>query len=129
MYSNTPFGYTIPMLDYLVERENEEMFRTSLRELKFPDGETRRIETYRLVWAWYDRVIVYEDVPSEEWVLQMALQWAEEKQVPIDEALGQLINFIVKEAEADGADFTDDNLHLTIARQRMAKFQERKEKR
>lgn len=36
------------MLDYLVERENEEMFRTSARELEFPDGETRIIETIRV---------------------------------------------------------------------------------
>jgi len=43
----------------------------------------------------------------------MVLQWADEKHVPIADALGQFLNFLVREAESGGADFTDDNLTLT----------------
>lgn len=117
------------MLDYLVERENEEMFRTSVRDIEFPDGEIHRIESYRLVWTWFDRAVAYGHVPDEEWILEATLQWADEKQVPLAEALGQLLNFMVKEAESSGADFTDDNLPLLIARRRLEKFHARKEER
>lgn len=116
------------MLDYLVERENEEMFRTSTQEIEFPDGETRRIETYRLVWTWFDRAIAYEHVPDREWILETTMRWAKEKEIPVAESLGQLLNFMIREAENDGADFTDDNLPLIIARQRMEIFRARKEK-
>ncbi len=53
------------MIEYLIEREREENFRTSTRTLTFPDGETRRIEAYRLVWAWFDRAIAFEFGPTE----------------------------------------------------------------
>ena len=54
------------MLTDLIERDNEERLRVSSRSLEFPDGETRRIETYRLVWRWFDHLIAerggcYED--------------------------------------------------------------------
>ncbi len=117
------------MLSYLIERENEEMFRTSKRKIDFPDGVTRHIETYRLVWTWFDRVITSDDVPDETWILEAALQWSDEKGVSIADALGQLLNFIVSEVENNGADFTDDNLSLLVARQQMDKFKARKEKR
>ena len=45
------------MLTDLIERDNEERLRVSSRSLEFPDGETRRIETYRLVWRWFDHLI------------------------------------------------------------------------
>ena len=117
------------MLEYLVERENEEMFRTSVRDVDFPDGKTRRIETYRLVWTWFDRTCAYEHAPEKDWILNMTLRWADEKCLSIDEALGDLLNFMVKDAEANGMDHTDDNLMLDIGRQAIERFQKRKQNR
>lgn len=117
------------MLEYLVERENEEMFRTSVRDIDFPDGKTRQIETYRLVWTWFDRTCAYEHAPDKDWILDMTLKWAEDKGLTVDEALGDLLNFMIKEAEAIGMDHTDDNLNLIIAKQAVERFHERKQKR
>lgn len=115
------------MLDYLIERENEENLRASARDLTFPDGEIRRIETYRLVWSWFDRVKASAWGPDEETLLDMTLGWARQKSVPVDVAFPELIECVVKSAEELGMDYTDDGLALTIARQRVERFRNRKE--
>lgn len=64
------------MLDYLKEREQEEMFSTSVRMLAFPDGEARRVEAYRLVWRWFDHTVAYEFAPSADELLTLTLRCA-----------------------------------------------------
>lgn len=66
--------YAVGVYDYLLEREQEELFRTSVRDIDFPDGKTRRIETYRLVWRWYDRAAEYEFGPDKDWLLNIVLK-------------------------------------------------------
>lgn len=117
------------MLNYLIERENEEMLRTSVRVLNFPDGETCRVSAYRLVWSWFDRIITSDFAPDEDKLLEMTQGWALQHTVSIDEAFGQLIECVVKTGEELGMDYTDDTLPLSIARQRLEQFQERKQKR
>lgn len=116
------------MFDYLVTREQDEMFRTSARDLKFPDGETRRIETFRLVWSWFDRAIAYTYGPSENDILTMALRCADHENRTLDEALGRVLDYIIRDDESQGLDYTDDNIELLIAKQAMDRFQERKRK-
>lgn len=110
------------MLDYLIERENEEMFRTSVRRLTFPDGGTERIEVYRLVWRWYDRLIAYEFGPDENRILTLTRQCSEEEQLTLSTALGRVVNYLVESYEAMGLDTTDDPLQLMVARQRVERF-------
>mgnify|MGYP000533636892 CR=1 FL=1 len=117
------------MLEYLIDRENEEMLRTENRMLTFPDGEVRRIQTYRLVWRWFDRLIEADYGPNEELLLQHTLQWAEEKAVPVEQALGELMNYTVKCMEDAGMDITDDPFPLMMAREGLARFAARKAKR
>lgn len=114
------------MIEYLIEREREENFRTSARTLKFPGGETHRIETYRLVWTWFDRAIAYEFGPSEEDILTMTLRCAEMENRTIDAALGRVLDYLIKQDEASGMDYTDDNIALLVGRKRLQKFNDRK---
>ncbi len=114
------------MLDYLIERENEEMFRTSVRCLTFPDGDTQRIEVYRLIWRWYDRLIAYEFGPDEERILTLTRQCSEEERIPLDTALGRAVNYLVESYEAMGLDTTDDPLQLMVAKEAIHRFHQRK---
>lgn len=110
------------MIDYLIEREREENFRTSTRILTFPGGEPRRIETYRIVWAWFDRALAYEFGPSESDILTTAIDCAEEESLPLDQALGRVLNYFVRQGEASGLDYTDDNVPLMLAKQGIRRF-------
>ena len=114
------------MFDYLIEREREEMFRTSIRSIDFPDGETRAIDTYRLVWRWYDRAMDYEFGPKKDWLLNIVLKCAKEEGVTIDEAFGMVLNQVIRQDESDGMDYTDDKLELLVAKQAMERFRDRK---
>ncbi|WP_193169965.1 hypothetical protein [Nisaea nitritireducens] len=114
------------MIEYLIEREREENFRTSTRMIKFPDGETRRVEAYRLVWTWFDRALAFEFGPKEAGILNTVLECATEEGLPIDQALGRVVDYYVRRWEARGLDLTDHNPQLTLARRRMQRFQERK---
>lgn len=114
------------MIEYLIEREREENFRTSTRTLTFPDGETRRIEAYRLVWAWFDRAIAFEFGPTEAQILATTLKCATEENLPIDQALGCVLNYYVRSGEAAGLDYTDHNVPIMLARQGVQRFHERK---
>lgn len=105
------------MLSYLIEREKEEMFRTSTRTLDFPDGETRKIEAYRLVWSWFDRVIAYRFGPDEEELLNLTLEYASKGKVSLGEALGWALDGFVRVMETEGGgDITDDNVCLVASR-------------
>jgi hypothetical protein len=114
------------MLSYLIDRENEEMLRVSSRALTFPDGEPRRIETYRLVWLWFDRLITAPYGPDETTLLEHTLMWAEEKNRPLDQALGELVEYTVQVMEEKGMDITDDPYPLMLAREGLATFEARK---
>ena len=115
------------MLDYLIDREKEEMFRVSTRILSFPDSEDRRIETYRLVWAWFDRVVGYEFGPDEDHILDLTLKCAGEEGLPLNEALGKVLNHLVRSYETDGLDMTDDPIALTLARKGVERFHAKKQ--
>ncbi len=118
--------YIKAMLNYLVERENEEMFRTTVRSLTFPDGETCRIEAYRLVWSWYDRLIAYEFGPDEDRILTLARQCSAEEDLPLSDALGRVVNYLLESYESMGLDVTDDPLELNLAQQPISQFHNRK---
>lgn len=114
------------MLTYLIDRENEEMFRTTIRSLTFPDGETHRIEAYRLVWSWYDRLIAYEYGSTEENILQATLDCSVEEKLELADALGRVVDYMVKIREAGGMDVTDDPLELNLAQKAVSRFHSRK---
>lgn len=114
------------MLDYLIERENDEMFRTSTRTLSFPDGRERRVEAYRLVWRWFDRSIAYEFGFDEETILRLTEKCEAEENLPVGQALGRVLNYFIGNLEAAGMDFTDDNLALSLGRERLQRLHARK---
>ncbi|MGJ8690794.1 MAG: hypothetical protein ACSHXZ_14890 [Gammaproteobacteria bacterium] len=116
------------MFDYLLTREQDEMFRTSVRDIDFPDGETRRVETYRLVWRWYDRAADYEFGPDKEWLLKTVLRCADHEDIPVDDAIGKVLDYVIQRDESQGMDYTDDKLELLIAKQAMDRFQSRKKR-
>jgi len=94
----------------LLERDKEEALRCSTRTLHFPDGQSRTIKTYRLVWRWYDHILAYQFAPVEMDILTLALKGASEENISVAEALGQLVEHIVMETEQLGGDLTDDDL-------------------
>lgn len=110
------------MIDYLIEREREENFRTSTRTLKFPDGVTRRIEAYRIIWAWFDRAVAFEFGPTKDEILKTAFQCSEEENLPLEQAISLILDYMVKRWENSGLDFTDHNLPLNLAQVAIEKF-------
>jgi len=114
------------MLNYLIDRENEEMLRASTRVLSFPDGETRTIQTFRLVWRWYDRLLQNSMTYNEPMVLQQALDWATNHDMPIDKALTDLVGYTIQGLECDGIDLVDDTIKLDIAKRAMERWSARK---
>ncbi len=114
------------MFDYLVEREQEENFRTSVRELKFPDGVTRKVEAFRLVWTWYDRTLAYEYAPDQDELLTYTLNTSRLNDMALGEALGWLLNDYAAWIEALGGDYTDDNLELLVAKRAIDRFDAKK---
>ena len=116
------------MFDYLIQRENDEMFRTTVRRLTFPDGITRDVEAYRLIWNWFDRSNSYEFGMDEEDILRITLKCAAEEGVELGQAMGMVLNHSISNVEASGADYTDDNIELLVAQQGMQRFRERKQR-
>ena len=114
------------MFDYLKERELEEAFRITTRRLHFPDGEHRSVSAYRLIWRWYDRALAYEFGPDKDEILNLTLKCAVEEKLPLDQALGCVLDFVVALGESEGLDYTDDNLPLFVAKESMQKFYDRK---
>lgn len=114
------------MIDYLIERERDESFRTSARTLVFPDGETRRIEAYRIIWTWFDRAIRFEFGPTETEILETTLNRAAEENLPIGQALGRVLDYFVRQGEAGGLDYTDHNPPLMLAREAVQRFHGKK---
>jgi hypothetical protein len=117
------------MYEHLIEREREENFRTSTRSLEFPDGETRTIEAYRLIWTWYDRIIAHPIGPDEDEILTLALETQAWDGCIFDVAIGRVVETILKDFEnwPEGFDFTDDLLKSNLAKRHMAAFRERKD--
>lgn len=113
------------MFDFLIERENEEMFRTSSRTVTFPDGTTEKIAAYRLVWAWFDRCIAYEFGPSEQQLLYYTLRCMIEEKLDAGTALGRVVNFFAEDLERLGGDITDDNTQLLVAQRRKSAWRSR----
>lgn len=116
------------MLHLLIERENEEMLRPAARTLKFPDGEVRRVETYKLIWSWFDRCEAYEFTPDTDELLDNTLKCMELKGIEAGEALEQVVCYIVLSYEHEGLDITDDNIDLLVARRQMSEWHARKSK-
>ncbi len=117
------------MFDYLIERQKEEDFRTSTRTLTFPNGESHRVEAYRLVWTWFDRFKAYEFGLSEEEILDHTLHCHEADDLPLGTALGRVVDYFVRDWEASGMDVTDDPLEMALARRGVQRFHERKRSR
>lgn len=114
------------MLYYLIERDKEENFRTSTRTLKFPDGETHRVTSYRLTWRWFDHMIAYEFGYSEEDILRCTTRCAETEIRELGEALGEVMNYLMQVTETEVGDITDDNIALMLAQKAGKKFNGRK---
>ena len=115
-------------LNYLIDREREEELRTSSRSLTFPDGKSHRIETYRLVWQWFDRLRACEYSFEEDEIIAMIPRCAEFEELEYDQALVRVVGVLVGRLDREGIDVTDDTLQLDLARQQMAKWQNRKSK-
>lgn len=116
------------MLDYLMARDQEEVLRTTARRLRFPDGETRRVEAYRLIWSWFDRAIAYEFGPDQDELLGLTIKCAEEEALPLGRALGRVLNYVIERDEARGMDYTDDNVALLLAKRAVTTFHKSKER-
>ena len=126
MEYNIIFMYNKQMLAYLIERENEEMLRTLARTLSLPDGQLCRIEVYRIVWLWFDRLVAYEFAPSELEILALAVKCSEEENLSLGDALGCVIDYLVQTWEQSSLDITDDALEALAARKALTEFSKRR---
>lgn len=113
-------------LNYLVDREREEELRTSTRSLTFPDGEAYRIETYRLVWQWYDRLVDCDYSFEDDEIIAMIPRCAGHEGLEYDQAFIRVVAVLVGRMDRDGIDVTSDTLQLDVARKQMAKWNTRK---
>lgn len=96
--------------------------------MEFPDGTTRDVTAYRLVWNWYDRSLAYKYGADRDELLRYTLKCMETENLDdLGEALGQVLDYFVWHDEVQhGADYTDDDLVKLVAKRRMAKFRARK---
>ncbi|MEM8615853.1 MAG: hypothetical protein AAGF20_02855 [Pseudomonadota bacterium] len=113
------------MFEYLMEREQEEWFRTSKRRVTFPDGSTREVEAFRLIWAWFDRSCAYEFGLDAHEILETAERCADVEDVDIGTAIGMVLNHYIRRLEAQGADHIDDAIALSLAHERKSRFHRR----
>ncbi len=113
-------------LNYLIDRDREEKLRVSGRDLIFAGGETHHIETYRMVWDWFDRLIGYEHGFSEAEIHKMIPRCAKEEGLSLNDATARVVEHLVAKLDHLGIDITDDNLQLDVARVQMAKWRNRK---
>ena len=119
-------GIIFPMLDRLLERDHEDSLRTTKRKLDFPDGTTREIDAYRVVWRWYDNLIAYEFAADAPEILDYVLRCMEHQGCDEAEALGLVVEYLVIGTEHRGGDVTDDNLALQLAQRQKDKWRDRK---
>lgn len=111
------------MFKYLHERELDELYRTSTRTLKCDDGKPVKIEAYRLIWAWFDRLIGQDRFEFEaEEIISCAKECAVDVDVELGTALGIVIDDMVSYLELSGIDATDDLLPVHIAQAGMMRF-------
>lgn len=111
----------------LIEREQEEMLRTSTRTLTFPDGKARSIEAYRLAWSWFDRLIAHDYAPDQVHILKTVLACMDEEKLPIGLAFTRVVEFFVLRTEARVGDVTDDDIGQLVAKRRRQAWRERKQ--
>lgn len=104
------------MLRFLIERENEEILRPAARTLFFPDGTTHNIETYRLIWRWFDRLIECDFAPTEQRLLHYTLRCQEEEGLSLNDALVKVIGFFVQDLESLKLDVTDFDINALAAK-------------
>lgn len=113
-------------LHYLIEKQREEELRTSSRSIKFADGAVKRIEAYRLVWDWYDRLLACPYTFDEEEIIAMIPRCAEHEGQSLSDALTRVVSVLVGRLDRDGIDVTDNTLQLDLAREQMARWDARK---
>lgn len=111
------------MFKYLHERELDELYRTSTRTFESADGKPVQIEAYRLIWAWFDRLIEQSRFQFEaKEIIACAKECAMDVDVDLGTALGIVIDDMVSYLETHGIDATDDLLPLRIAQAGMMRF-------
>lgn len=98
----------------LYERDRDEALRTSARTLTFPDGVVREIETYRMVWAWFDRLLAAPANLSGVGILRDAQRHAAEKDMPLADAFACVVEAYVARWEAMGVHLTDPEFDATV---------------
>ena len=116
-------------LNYLIDREREEELRTDTRALMFANGESHRIEAYRLVWTWFDRLVECDYTFDKDEIIAMVPRCADHENLDYQDALTRVVSVLVARLDREGIDITDDTLGLDIAREQLAKWNARKPKR
>lgn len=115
------------MLDHVLERDREEALRTTTRVLDFPDGTTRKVEAYRVVWRWFDHLCAYEFAADAPEILGYAQKTMAQKNYDEGEALALVVDYLVTGTEERGGDVTDDNPALMLAKSQMDTWRQRKD--
>ena len=100
----------------LYERDRDEALRISARTFTFPDGVVREIETYRMVWTWYDRLLAAPGNLSRDGLLRDAQRHAAEKDLPLADAFACVVEAYVARWEGMGVHLTDPEFDATVAK-------------
>ncbi len=88
----------------------------STRTLTFPDGIERPVQTWRVVWRWYDHLLAYEFCPPEDVILKDVLDQSSTEAMTAGETLASVVQAYVDFIETSGGDVTDDDIETVIAR-------------
>ncbi|MGB0659556.1 MAG: hypothetical protein ACPGNV_05190 [Mangrovicoccus sp.] len=103
------------MFSYLIDRDQEDNFRFSKRQLTDVDGAPLSIRAFRIVWRWFDHLVAYEFGPDAQEILNTAHKIAARQEAPLEIALGHAVAYHLYELEQMGGDVTDDNIELVAA--------------
>lgn len=119
------------MSDYLLEREKDELLKAETRALPMPDGTSRNVSAFNVIWRWYDRGLAYDYGLEERSFLQEVVEINEHSGQTFDEDFAFSIDCIVKYWDEEGIDPTETDADLWIAAARKAtmRFHDRKRQR
>lgn len=116
-------------LNYLLDAERELLLRKSTRVIDFPTHGKKTVETFTLVWSWYDRLLTRKRSVGEAKLLRTWEACMDEEQLSAPDALVRLTYVYVEGADRIGLDLLDDGIKLRVAKDRMTRWQTRKDQR
>lgn len=122
------WGVILDDIDVLLDLEREAWLRKESRSVAF-DGQIRRVESFALIWVWYDRLCAFRFGLGEERIKHYWQACMAEERLDAPSALIRVIAHLMRGYARAGVDIVDINIARDIAQKRMARWRDRRARR